>query len=184
MMAFRSKMWVGVRACIYVVLGFGALVVGVPALIADPVPGPLFFLGLPILFAGLAIYLWTIWAFISVGHGTPLPLDPPRTLVVQGLYRVVRNPMALGFCLIFIGEAVAFDALQILVYAAVLFLVIHLFILFIEEPGLKRRFGESYEAYCQAVPRWLPRLSALRRSIRDVRRHFHKVTPKGGEPGD
>lgn len=184
MIPFRSTVIVGIRAFVYVALGFGALAVGVPALIANPVPGPLFFLGLPILFAGLAIYIWTIWAFVSVGHGTPLPLDPPRTLVVHGLYRVVRNPMALGFCLIFIGEAVAFDALQILAYAAILFLVIHVFIVFIEEPGLKRRFGESYKAYCQAVPRWLPRLSALRRSIRDVRRPLRKATPKGGDPDD
>ena len=164
MVPFHSTIIVGIRACIYVALGFGALAGAVPALIADPTPGPLLFLGLPILFAGLAIYLWTTWAFVSVGRGTPLPLDPPRTLVIHGLYRAVRNPMALGFCLIFIGEAVAFDALQILTYAGVLFLVIHLFIVFVEEPGLKRRFGASYEAYCQSVRRWLPRLSALRRS--------------------
>lgn len=60
--------------------------------------------------------------------------------------------MALGFCLIFIGEAVAFNALQILAYTAIIFSVIHLFVVFIEEPGLKRRFGAPYEAYCQSVP--------------------------------
>lgn len=179
MTPFRSTIIVGIRAFAYVALGFGALAAGIPALIADPVPGPLLFLGLPILFAGVAIYFWTVWAFISVGHGTPLPLDPPRTLVVHGLYRAVRNPMALGFCLLFVGEAVAFDALQILAYAAVLFCVIHLFIVFIEEPGLKRRFDASYEAYCQSAPRWIPRLAALRRSSRDVRH----PDPLGGSNG-
>jgi protein-S-isoprenylcysteine O-methyltransferase Ste14 len=183
MTLFQSTMMVGLRAIAYVALGFGALAAGIPALIADPVPGPLFFLGLPILFAGLALYLWTVWAFVSVGHGTPLPLDPPRTLVVHGLYRVVRNPMALGFCLLFVGEAVAFDALQILAYAAVVFSVIHLFIVFIEEPGLKRRFGASYEAYCQSVPRWIPRLSALRRSSRDARRPDPSGHPDGPRTG-
>jgi protein-S-isoprenylcysteine O-methyltransferase Ste14 len=28
----------------------------------------------------------------------------------------------------------------------------------VEEPGLKRRFGEDYETYAANVPRWLPRL--------------------------
>jgi tetratricopeptide (TPR) repeat protein len=112
----------------------------------------------------------TPWDFVSRGRGTPLPLDPPRALVVHGLCWAVRNPMALGFFLILIGEAVAFGAPQILAYASVLFVVIHLFIVFIEEPDLKRRFGASYHAYCQSVPRWLPRLSALRRYNGDLHR--------------
>lgn len=72
--------------------------------------------------------------------------------------------MALSFCLIFIGEAGAFDALQILAYAAVMFSVIHLFVVSNEEPDLKHRPGASYEAYCQSMPRWLP---ALRQPIKD-----------------
>ena len=160
----QSTMLVGIRAFIYVVLGIGALVGLVPALIVDLAPGPLFLIGLLIMCTGLAIYLWTAWDFVLVGHGTPLPIDPPRTLVIHGFYRAVRNPMALGFLFILIGEALAFGAFPILVYAAVLFLVIHLFIVFVEEPDLKRRFGTPYKAYWQSVPRWLPRFSLLRRS--------------------
>lgn len=163
MIPFRT-VWIGIRAIVYITLGVGALVAWIPSLIVDLTPGPLFFFGLPIVFAGVLIYLWTTWDFVSLGSGTPLPLDPPRTLVVRGLYRSVRNPMALGFFLILVGEAVAFDASQILVYAAILFLVIHLFVVFIEEPGLKRRFGESYETYIRSVPRWLPRFSARGKS--------------------
>jgi protein-S-isoprenylcysteine O-methyltransferase Ste14 len=32
----------------------------------------------------------------------------------------------------------------------------HLFVIGYEEPTLRRRFGPSYEAYCAAVPRWVP----------------------------
>jgi protein-S-isoprenylcysteine O-methyltransferase Ste14 len=149
---------VAIRACIYVVLGLAVLVGWVPALIDDLVPGPLFLLGLPILCVGLAIYLWTIWVFATVGGGTPVPLDPPRKLVVRGLYQIIRNPMAFGLLSTLIGEAVAFGSPPIFLYAAVLFPVLHLFIVLVEEPGLRRRFGASYEAYCQSVPRWLPRL--------------------------
>jgi protein-S-isoprenylcysteine O-methyltransferase Ste14 len=30
----------------------------------------------------------------------------------------------------------------------------------IEEPRLRKRFGESYKQYCRTVPRWLPRRPA------------------------
>jgi protein-S-isoprenylcysteine O-methyltransferase Ste14 len=33
-----------------------------------------------------------------------------------------------------------------------------LFVLAIEEPGLKAKFGAEYEQYCHQVPRWLPRV--------------------------
>jgi protein-S-isoprenylcysteine O-methyltransferase Ste14 len=35
-------------------------------------------------------------------------------------------------------------------------IVAHLFVVLVEEPLLRRRFGAAYEAYCQAVRRWLP----------------------------
>jgi protein-S-isoprenylcysteine O-methyltransferase Ste14 len=28
---------------------------------------------------------------------------------------------------------------------------------FVEERGLRQRFGEDYDVYCANVPRWLPR---------------------------
>jgi len=161
---------VGLRASVYVIVGLVALAGYVPFLIADLSPSPFFFLGLPVACLGLGIYLWTVWLFVSAGRGTPVPLDPPRSLVMRGPYRVVRNPMAVGFLLIFVGEAIAFGSPEILAYAALLFLAIHLFIVLVEEPGLKRRFGAPYTAYLESVPRWCPRIAALRQSMRDVRR--------------
>ncbi len=34
----------------------------------------------------------------------------------------------------------------------------HLFVLGYEEPTLRRSFGEDYDAYCQRVRRWWPKL--------------------------
>lgn len=163
-------MSVGLRASVYVVVGLAALVWFVPSLMADLSPSPLFFIGLPIAFLGLGIYVWTVWLFVSAGRGTPVPLDPPRILVVRGPYRVVRNPMAVGFVVIFVGEAIAFGSMEILAYAALLFLAIHLFIVLVEEPGLKRRFGTPYTTYLESVPRWLPRIAARRPSMPDHHR--------------
>lgn len=86
-----------------------------------------------------------------------LPNDPPRKLVVQGLYSCVRNPMYVGVLAVLVGEAMFFASLALLQMAGIMFLLFHLFIVFYEEPALKRQFGESYRRYCAAVPRWLSR---------------------------
>jgi protein-S-isoprenylcysteine O-methyltransferase Ste14 len=38
-----------------------------------------------------------------------------------------------------------------------LFVAVHLFVLFYEEPTLENRFGASYLDYKKAVHRWLPK---------------------------
>ena len=119
--------------------------------------GALRFLGLlPIIF-GLVVGSWCTSDFISYGRGTPNPLDPPKSLVARGPYRVVRNPMYVGVGSVLLGEVLLFGSTTLLVYAVVVLLGFHLFVTLYEEPTLKRRFGSSYEDYCRAVPRWIPR---------------------------
>ncbi|MGH7775499.1 MAG: methyltransferase family protein [Candidatus Binatia bacterium] len=111
----------------------------------------------PILLGGL-IYLWCAWDFTFVGRGTPAPLDPPKELVVRGLYRLVRNPMYVGVFLVLLGEVLLFESAILFLYAALVLLVFHLFVVYYEEPVLRRNFGQSYERYRSNVPRWLPGL--------------------------
>ena len=108
---------------------------------------------------GVALYfMCAFWGFAMRGKGTPLPLDPPKKLVVEGPYRVVRNPMYWAVASVMLGEAAVFHSLLLAEWAIGFFLGTCLFVLFVEEPSLRRKFGEEYEAYCQRVPRWLPRL--------------------------
>ncbi len=93
-----------------------------------------------------------------MGRGTLSPADPPRELVVRGLYRYVRNPMYLAVSLIVLGEALLTASRGLLYYWAFFFAIVNVFIIGYEEPTLRRRFGESYERYTQRVPRWVPRL--------------------------
>jgi protein-S-isoprenylcysteine O-methyltransferase Ste14 len=113
--------------------------------------------GLAPIALGVAIYLWCAWDFTFAGQGTPAPYDAPRRLVTRGLYRIVRNPMYVGVGLILAGETVLFGSGALLVYAALVLLLFHLRVVYFEEPTLKRKFGDAYEVYCQAVPRWVPR---------------------------
>ncbi len=48
----------------------------------------------------------TIRLFVTVGKGTLAPWEPTQRLVVQGIYRHVRNPMISGVILVLLGESV------------------------------------------------------------------------------
>lgn len=112
-----------------------------------------------VVIAGAAIYLHTaFWGFAVIGGGTPAPIAPPKTLVVRGLHRYVRNPMYIGVALVVAGQAWLFRSLAISAYLGIVLLIFHLFVLFYEEPTLKRQFGKQYAEYCARVPRWMPKL--------------------------
>ncbi|MBA2501702.1 MAG: isoprenylcysteine carboxylmethyltransferase family protein [Pyrinomonadaceae bacterium] len=102
------------------------------------------------------LYLWCAWDFTFVGKGTPAPFDPPKEIVLRGLYRFVRNPMYVAVMLVLIGEVMFFESAVILIYASIVFLSFHLWVVYYEEPTLRRKFGESFEQYCQKVSRWIP----------------------------
>jgi len=109
--------------------------------------------------AGIAVYFaCAFWGFAVRGRGTPLPLDAPKTLVVVGPYRVVRNPMYWSVAFVMLGEAAVFHSVALLQLVAAFAVGVILFVLSIEEPGLRAKFGAEYEQYCLQVPRWLPRI--------------------------
>jgi protein-S-isoprenylcysteine O-methyltransferase Ste14 len=107
---------------------------------------------------GAALVVWCVLAFAFIGRGTPLPFDPPLRLVIRGPYRVVRNPMAIGAGSTLGAAALFYESLQLLGFTVIFVVVIHLFVVFYEEPVLKRTFGEEYAVYCDSVRRWLPGL--------------------------
>lgn len=107
--------------------------------------------------SGGALALTCIFTFVFAGRGTPAPFDPPRRLVVQGPYRLVRNPMYLGAGLALAGAALFYRSLRLLGYAGAFLLITHLFVVLYEEPALRRAFDGDYEAYCRRVGRWWPK---------------------------
>lgn len=92
------------------------------------------------------------------GRGTPAPIDAPKRLVVRGLYRYTRNPMYLGVLTVILGWAFLFPIGTLVIYGLVVAAGFHLFVMYCEEPHLKRTFGRDYEVYSIRVGRWLPRL--------------------------
>jgi len=98
--------------------------------------------------------------FALEGLGTPAPVFPTRTLIASGLYRYVRNPMYVAVLSLMVGQGLVFGNLDLLAYAAIIWLAFHFFVLGYEEPKLRKTYGEQYKRFCANVPRWIPRLRA------------------------
>lgn len=152
-----------VKTVLFMVVVVGSVTVGVPCLLlsckmawSSYEMGMFRWLGVPPMAVGAACWLRCAWDFAFHGRGTPAPIDPPKVLVARGPYRVVRNPMYVSVGLVLVGEALLFESLILLVYALLLGLGFHLFVVCYEEPTLRRKFGAAYEEYCRAVPRWIP----------------------------
>ncbi len=142
----------------------GVAVVLVPYLIlhatggmSAPTVGILETLSILLALMGAGMVIWVSIVFVTHGRGTPIPIEPPKDFVGAGLYRFVRNPMYFGALLALFAEAIFFRSAWILLYAGMLWLALHTFTVFLEEPELERRFGETYREYRERTPRWIPR---------------------------
>lgn len=113
--------------------------------------------GAGLIAAAHAVLIAEIVAFVRWG-GTQVPFDPPPSLVAHGLYGRVRNPMYASYVAIAIGEAIAYHSWALLGYSLMLAALAHGYVIFVEEPGLLRRFGDDYESYEARSGRWFPRI--------------------------
>jgi protein-S-isoprenylcysteine O-methyltransferase Ste14 len=107
---------------------------------------------------GALIYLWCQWHFASYGKGTPAPIDAPKKLVIRGLYKYVRNPMYVGVITTILGWTILYHSWRLVRAAVFIWICFELFIVFYEEPHLRKSFGTEYEEYCARVGRWLPKI--------------------------
>jgi protein-S-isoprenylcysteine O-methyltransferase Ste14 len=152
------------KTLVFVILAPGTVLVWVPYVLLGknillPVAWARWLAFLPLVL-GVAVLAKCAWDFAVVGLGTPAPIDPPKSLVASGLYRYVRNPMYVAIALVLGSEALLFGSRRLLMYALCVVACFVLFVMLYEEPALRRKFGASYETYCRAVPRWIPRLTA------------------------
>jgi len=115
--------------------------------------------GLPLLAIGSVVCGWCVVRFRRAA-GTPVPINPPTELVVEGPYRWTRNPMLTGVFAGLLGVGVLLHSLGTVAISTPAYIVLHLIVLkLVEEPGLERRFGAAYSEYRRQVPMFLPRLS-------------------------
>ena len=149
---------------IFLVVAPGTLAVYLPWTICrwrftSPLLGffPFRIIGALMITAGLPVLLDSFARFAIKGMGTPAPVAPPQHLVVTGLYRRVRNPMYVAVSLLIFGQGLLFGTVRLLQFGVVVWLGFFAFVVFYEEPALRRKFGKEYEEFCARVPRWIPR---------------------------
>ena len=128
----------------------------------DPWRGDGISLGLVVLSMGVFVLLWCVRDFYISGKGTLAPWDPPKKLVIVGLYRINRNPMYVGVLLIIAGWSLWRASPVLAAYWVLMATVFHLRVTRIEEPWLAQQFNSEWENYASQVHRWIPRLSSLR----------------------
>ena len=129
-----------------------------------PLPGWVTIVGVFLSAVGVLIVFTCAGIFVTRGRGTPAIFDPPREFVAAGPYKFVRNPMYIGGLILLAGFGFYQRSLAILLFAVAVFALFHLYVVFVEEPGLQARFGESYLAYKRAVNRWIPKFLQRTRS--------------------
>ncbi|HET6373410.1 MAG TPA: isoprenylcysteine carboxylmethyltransferase family protein [Candidatus Polarisedimenticolia bacterium] len=115
---------------------------------------PYRYLGVILFAAGVTIVLWGKGIFRRAGT-TIKPFEESSALVVEGPYRVSRNPIYLGMACGVLGASVMAGSLtSFLVAPAFVYLIDRRFVR-VEEAMLEQRFGPQYAAYKARVRRWI-----------------------------
>ena len=160
------RFWAALGSLLFFVIAPGTLLVFIPWSITHWQLKPAFLgldalrvVGAALVFLGLIPLVESFTRFVWNGFGTPAPVAPPTKLVVSGFYSRVRNPIYVALVTIIIGQALILGDESMFVYAAILWLFFHVWVLVIEEPTLGSSFGDEFATFKANVPRWLPRLT-------------------------
>ncbi len=103
---------------------------------------------------------WSAFAMVTQGRGTPLPLDCPNLLVINGPYAYVRNPMAISGLGLGWSVAVFCGSGFVALYVTGGLLLWNYAVRPLEEKDLLNRFGRDFRHYVDHVNCWIPRRSA------------------------
>lgn len=102
----------------------------------------------------LALMGWAMSTFLR--FRTPIiPIHRARALVNEGPFKLTRNPMYLGFTVLYLGITFVANAFWPLVFLPEAIAMTYLFAIRLEEAYLTREFGDAYREYCSRVRRWI-----------------------------
>lgn len=111
-------------------------------------------LAVPLLALGATCIVLALGRF-RAADTPPQPWEPSTALVVEGIYKLTRNPMYLGMALTYAGLAVAFDSLVALLFLPLALLIVDRAVIAREERYMAAKFGAPYAAYRAKVRRWI-----------------------------
>ena len=110
--------------------------------------------GLTFIAIGFVLAAFSARAFRLAGTDV-VPGRPSTALVTYGPYKITRNPIYIGFILVYFGLAIVMTSVWVLVLLIPVFVILQRGVVVPEEDYLERRFGDAYRQYKARVPRWL-----------------------------
>ena len=112
--------------------------------------------GVPVALGGV-LCGWCILCFVKA-KGTPVPINPPTSLVIDGPYAWSRNPMVTGVFAGLFGAGCLLHSIGIVAFTTLAYVLLHILELkLLEEPNLRKRYGESFSEYKKQVPMFVSR---------------------------
>jgi protein-S-isoprenylcysteine O-methyltransferase Ste14 len=159
-----SAEWVA--GCLFAVALAGAPLAGVLALLGvlEPIAvldlSALHAIGLGLACAGI---LLVFYSQMAMGDSWRIGVDESErtTLVTDGPFGVVRNPIYAAIIPTAIGFAMMVPSALALIDLAVLGAALELQVRIVEEPNLIRAHGQEYRAYASRVGRFVPGIGRL-----------------------
>lgn len=113
--------------------------------------------GIILFIFGLFLAIWTMILFNTIGKGTLAPWAAPKHLVVEGPFKIVRNPMITGVLNILTAEALILNSINLFYWMIIFFIINCIYFKLFEEKQLERNFGQEYLEYKKKVPMWIPK---------------------------
>lgn len=111
-------------------------------------------LGAAVFVLALGLFGWAVVTMTRAGSHVPSN-RPTTTIVDTGPYRFTRNPIYLGFLLIYLGITLLVGTLWGLLLSPFLIWTATRLIIHAEEDYLGSKFADEYRAYCSRVHRWV-----------------------------
>lgn len=103
--------------------------------------------------AGLVMGVWSAFYFWQK-KTTIEPRHRPKTLIVEGPYRVSRNPIYLAMLLLLLAEALWLGPLAGFIAVVFQWAVLRQRFILGEETTLRNTFGDEAESYIAKTRRW------------------------------
>ena len=126
---------------------------------------PIRSVGAVLITVGTLFTAWSVGLF-AINKGTPVPINPPKRLLIEGPYRHSRNPMLSSMGILYYGIAFWFGSIMLgAVITPLIAAGFWWFLKRIEEPELELRFGDDYLEYKRNVPMFIPRLLPYRKEM-------------------
>ncbi len=122
--------------------------------ITKVIPSPWNMIGVIFLLVGIDVALIAEGLFRRY-KTTVRPFEVSSVLVTDGLYRISRNPMYLGFMLALIGVAILLGSLTPMLVIPIFLVLIEMNFIRTEERMLAEKFGQDWLDYTTRVGRWI-----------------------------